>query len=84
MIYRPIVCAVAAFLPLVLLSEASEKAQTWIFQHTNLVSDVPGLAVNTDANLKSPWGIAVSDTSTFCVANNVTGVASLYNASGVP
>src|SRR6266513_1902890 len=35
------------------------------FVQTNLVSDIPGLAANTDPNLKNPWGIASSTTSPF-------------------
>ena len=35
------------------------------FTQTNLVSDIPGLAANTDPNLKNPWGVAFSATSPF-------------------
>lgn len=51
---------------------------------TNLVSDVPGLAANTDPNLKNPWGISFGPTSPFWVSDQVTGVATLYNGSGTP
>jgi uncharacterized protein (TIGR03118 family) len=51
---------------------------------TNLVSDVPGLASHTDANLANPWGIATSPTSPFWVSDNHTGVSTLYNTSGTP
>jgi uncharacterized protein (TIGR03118 family) len=50
---------------------------------TNLVSDVSGLAVFTDSDLKNPWGITYSATSPFWVSNNGSGVATLYNGSGV-
>ena len=50
----------------------------------NLVSDIPGLAQNTDANLKNPWGISFSATSPFWVSNNHTGTSTLYNSSGTP
>jgi len=50
----------------------------------NLVSDIPGLAANTDANLKNPWGITSGPTTPFWVSNNVTGVESLYNGAGTP
>jgi uncharacterized protein (TIGR03118 family) len=49
----------------------------------NLVSDVPGLAAYTDPNLKNPWGLSSSATSPFWVANNGTGLATLYNGAGV-
>ena len=51
---------------------------------TNLVSDLPGMASHTDSNLVNPWGIATSATSPFWVADNHTGVSTLYNTSGTP
>ncbi len=33
------------------------------FVETNLVSNIPGLAANTDANLVNPWGLLDSDQS---------------------
>lgn len=52
------------------------------YQQTNLVSDLPGLAVTTDLNLVNPWGIARSQTSPWWVSDNGTGVSTLYNGSG--
>jgi uncharacterized protein (TIGR03118 family) len=54
------------------------------FTQTDLVSDISGLAANTDPNLKNPWGVSFSPTSPFWVSDQVTGVATLYNAAGVP
>jgi uncharacterized protein (TIGR03118 family) len=54
------------------------------YAQTNLVSDLPGVAKNTDSNLVNPWGIAFSATSPFWIADNHTGVATLYNGSGQP
>jgi uncharacterized protein (TIGR03118 family) len=54
------------------------------FNQTNLVSDVPGLAANTDPNLKNPWGVAFSATSPFWTADQATGLSTLYNAAGTP
>jgi uncharacterized protein (TIGR03118 family) len=53
------------------------------YRQTNLVSDIPGLAAATDVNLQNPWGIAASATSPLWIANNRTGVATLYNGAGV-
>ncbi len=55
-----------------------------IYQETNLVSDIPGLAPVTDPNLANPWGIASSDTSPFWISDNKPGVSTLYNGSGTP
>jgi uncharacterized protein (TIGR03118 family) len=54
------------------------------YAQTNLVSDVPNLAANTDPNLKNPWGVAFSATSPFWTSDQATGVSTLYNAAGVP
>ncbi len=52
------------------------------YQQTNLVSDVPDLATFTDANLVNAWGLARSATSPWWVADNGTGVSTLYNGAG--
>lgn len=54
------------------------------YQQTNLVSDIPGLAKITDANLANPWGISHSSTSPWWVSDNGQGVATLYNGTGIP
>src|SRR5215472_6846201 len=54
------------------------------YQQINLVSDVPGMAANTDPHLKNPWGISSSGSSPIWVSDQVTGVATLYNVSGTP
>src|SRR5207253_2918271 len=50
------------------------------------VSDIPGRAELTDANVVNPWGLAFSPTSPLWVANNGTGTATLYagGANGGP
>jgi uncharacterized protein (TIGR03118 family) len=52
------------------------------YQQTNLVSDVAGLAANTDAHLVNPWGLSRSATSPWWVSNNGTGTSTLYNGAG--
>ena len=52
-------------------------------QH-NLVSDIPGIADQTDPNLVNPWGISMSSTSPFWISNNHSGIASVYNGQGQP
>src|SRR5262249_44195867 len=36
-----------------------------LYTQTNLTSSVPGLAANTDPNLKNPWGMSFSSGSPF-------------------
>jgi uncharacterized protein (TIGR03118 family) len=50
-------------------------------QH-NLTSDLPGVADNLDTSLVNPWGISFSPTSPFWIADNGSGLSSLYNAAG--
>ncbi|PYV38849.1 MAG: TIGR03118 family protein [Acidobacteria bacterium] len=52
------------------------------YRQINLVSDIPNLAAKTDPNLVNPWGLARSSTSPWWVADNGTGVSTLYNGAG--
>src|SRR5882724_3685169 len=52
------------------------------YQQTNLVSDVPGLAAVTDSHLVNPWGLISSGGSPWWVADNGTGVSTLYTGAG--
>ena len=62
------------------LASTSAGAQ---YRQTNLVSDIPGLAANTDAQLKNPWGMSFGATSPFWISDAGAGVATLYNGLGV-
>lgn len=53
------------------------------YVQTNLSSDIPGRAANTDPQLQNPWGISFGATSPFWVSDNGTGVSTLYNGLGV-
>jgi uncharacterized protein (TIGR03118 family) len=53
------------------------------FLQTNIISDIAGIAQNTDANLANPWGLAASATGPFWIADNGTGLATIDNAQGV-
>jgi uncharacterized protein (TIGR03118 family) len=53
-----------------------------IFDQTNLVSSVPGLAADTDPNLIDPWGVSFSATSPFWVSNQNSGTTTLYDGAG--
>jgi uncharacterized protein (TIGR03118 family) len=66
------------------LATTSLHANSLGFTQTNLVSDVPNLAANTDPNLKNPWGVSFSATSPFWTSDQGTGLATLYNAAGTP
>jgi uncharacterized protein (TIGR03118 family) len=57
---------------------------TGSFVQTNLVSDGSVPAANTDSNLVNAWGLAASPTGPFWVADNGTGVTTLYDGAGNP
>src|ERR1051326_4101683 len=54
------------------------------YAQANLLSDVPGLAAQTDPNLAHHSGVSESASSPFWVSDNHAGVATLYNSSGTP
>ena len=47
-------------------------------QH-NIVSDIPGLADHTDANVVNAWGLDSSQTSPWWISDTETGKSTLYN-----
>jgi uncharacterized protein (TIGR03118 family) len=57
-------------------------AEEGTYQQTKLVSDQPGVAATTDPNLVNSWGLVSSATSPWWVADNGTGLATLYNGAG--
>lgn len=52
------------------------------FVQTNLVSDIPQLAMLTDPDLVNPWGVSQSPTSAFWVSDHGKNVATLYSVTG--
>ncbi|HEX5702992.1 MAG TPA: TIGR03118 family protein [Pyrinomonadaceae bacterium] len=57
-----------------------------IFRQTNLVANLPGVALIEDRLLRNPWGVSVGPDTPFCVVNNGGSSASLYvgDVSGGP
>jgi uncharacterized protein (TIGR03118 family) len=68
--------------PLLALSAIGGVAFGQHYNQTNLVANTSGIALVTDASLVNPWGIARSSSSPWWVADNVTGVSTLYNGAG--
>src|SRR5438270_3088509 len=52
------------------------------YVQANLVSDIPGLAPNTDRNLLNPWGFSENSAGQFRVAANGSGRGILLDAQG--
>ncbi|MFY9559391.1 MAG: TIGR03118 family protein [Terriglobales bacterium] len=72
----------ALLVMLFLMPPAALAAGSNAYQQTNLVSDVPGMAAHTDAQLVNPWGIAFFPGAPFWVADNNAGASTLYDANG--
>jgi uncharacterized protein (TIGR03118 family) len=81
--YKSCMWSLAATLLFTFVSLESASAQTNSFKQTNLVSDTPGLAANTDPKLINPWGIAYIPGQAFWIADNNSGFSTLYNQAGV-
>jgi uncharacterized protein (TIGR03118 family) len=72
----------AALLSLAPAAQAhSARHQRTAYRQTNLVSDVPGRATLTDANLVNAWGLAAGPTTPMWVADNGTDKSTLYNGA---
>jgi uncharacterized protein (TIGR03118 family) len=66
-------------------AQADHGLGTSGFVHqTNLVSNLSGVAAHQDPNLVNAWGLTSSSTSPFWVADNGTGLSTLYNTAGTP
>lgn len=57
-------------------------AQQNSYKQTNLVANLPGVASHTDAQLSNSWGMAFFSGNPFWIADNNSGVATLYDAQG--
>ena len=71
-----------AALPGAAFAKASSGSQGF-YQQTNLVSDIAGVAQLTDPNLVNPWGLVHGPATPWWVADNGTGVSTLYTGQGV-
>src|SRR6266496_3653669 len=70
-----------AALPGAAFAKPSSGSQGF-YQKTNLVSDIAGAAV-TDPNLVNSWGLVHGPTTPWWVADNGTGVSTLYTGQGM-
>ena len=61
---------------------AHARADDTLFQQTNLVSDGFVAAAHSDPNVVNPWGIAFNPFGPVSVANNGSGLSTLYDGDG--
>jgi uncharacterized protein (TIGR03118 family) len=64
------------------LPAAAVGASDNVYTASNLVSDVSGVAANTDSNLVNAWGLTSLPGSPWWVADNGTDVSTIYRADG--
>ena len=74
--------ATVASLALVAAAQLPAAPPGGTYLVTPLVSDVPGAAAATDANLVNGWGLARSATSPWWVADNGRDRSTLYTSTG--
>jgi uncharacterized protein (TIGR03118 family) len=67
------------------LRAAGENDERNAFTWKNLQSDIAGVADRTDSNLVNSWGLVINPTAkVFWIADNGTGVSTLYRPDGTP
>jgi uncharacterized protein (TIGR03118 family) len=75
-----------AFLSFGLLMTLTIPSGLWAqhagYSQTNLVSNTAGVATTTDPQLLNPWGISVLPGQDFWIADNNSGVSTLYDQNG--
>jgi len=64
------------------LAATSSAAEPNAYVVSNLASNVPGLADNTNPDVVNAWGLDASATSPWWIADNGTDLASVLTASG--
>src|SRR5580658_788523 len=68
-----------------LLMALAIPSESWAqagYSQTNLVSNVAGIGSTTDPQLLNPWGISVLPGQDFWIADNDSGVSTLYDQNG--
>jgi uncharacterized protein (TIGR03118 family) len=72
------------------ISSRTLAAPALLYQQTNLTSNQPGIAPNTDPNLQNAWGVTFLPASVFpggspfWISDNNSGLSTLYDKSGMP
>jgi uncharacterized protein (TIGR03118 family) len=71
-----------ATVPVLAFSMIGGVAFAQHYGQTNLVANTSGTAPVTDAAMVNPWGLARSSSSPWWIADNATGLSTLYNGAG--
>jgi uncharacterized protein (TIGR03118 family) len=60
---------------------AAGRGPSQFYAQHNILSDIPGLADHTDANVVNAWGLDAGPTSPWWISDNGTGKSTLYNVA---
>src|SRR5260370_5206564 len=75
--------ALLVAVPIAVFAKSANGSEGF-YQQTNLVSDLPNIAKVQDKNLVNSWGLVHGPTTPWWVADNGTGVSTLYDGNGTP
>ena len=78
----PVALAAGLVAALVVAGAAPAAPPGTKYTVTPLVSNIPGVAPTTDANLQNAWGLCRAATSPWWVADNGSDKTTIYNGSG--
>jgi uncharacterized protein (TIGR03118 family) len=71
-------CLTAVLLTLASMSASARDDRDGAYVQTNLISDLPGVALLQDTNLVNAWGMSFSGTSPLWISDNGSGQATVY------
>ncbi len=80
----PLLLVCVLLVAMAFVSGPTQAKSGGFYRQTNLVSDIPGKARVTDANLVNPWGLSHGPTTPWWVSDNGKGVSTLYKGDGTP
>ena len=71
-------CLTAVLLTLASMSASARDDRDGAYVQTNLISDLPGVALLQDPNLVNAWGMSFSGTSPLWISDNGSGQSTVY------
>jgi len=75
--------ALLVAVPIAVFAKSANGSEGF-YRQTNLVSDLPDIARVQDKNLVNSWGLVHGPATPWWVADNGTGVSTLYDGNGTP
>src|SRR5437773_11347440 len=79
---RKTITALAGLCLALIMSGTTAAAGSGGYVETDLASDIPGRAPQTDSSLVNPWGLVRGPTTPWWTSDNGTGLSTLLKADG--